>query len=284
MRVVYVDVLFMSNLAVNYLLLVLTARVSGVYTSRLRLLCGGALGAVFAVFLFFPELPPAAALAARMLLCAAIVLVAFNREPLRVVRRVCLIFLALSFALAGGMVALIALLGPGGLEARNGVPYFDLSLRMLLGATLGIYGLLGLIFGHGGMAVKRKTVEITLENAGRSVKLRGFTDTGNLLRDPIGGKRIIIIAPSLAVRLFPEAEPALLDAEADPAQLFTQLGTAAPGRFRLMPCKTAGGSGLMVAGKIDRIILDGKPCHGYLVGIAAHELETAGGCRAIIGA
>ena len=283
MRVVYVDVLFMSNLAVNYLLLLLTARVSGVYTSRLRLLAGGALGAVFAVFLFFPELHPVVAVAARCLLCAAIVLVAFNREPLRVVRRVCLIFLALSFALAGGMVALITLLGTTGLEARNGVPYFDLSLRMLLGASLGIYGLLGLIFGHGGMSAKSKSTEITLKNGENAVKLNGFTDTGNLLRDPIGGRRVIVVSPEIAAQLFPEAEGALSSYDADPAQLFSQLSAMRPGRFRLMPCKTAAGTGLMVAGKIDTIILDNKPAHGYLIGIAAHPLNTANGCRAIVG-
>ena len=44
MQVIYVDVLFGLNLVVNYLLLFLTSRFSGVYVRRLRLLGGAALG------------------------------------------------------------------------------------------------------------------------------------------------------------------------------------------------------------------------------------------------
>ena len=51
MRVVYVDTLFFLNLAVDYLLLLLTARLSGVYRSRRRLALGAAVGALRAVAL-----------------------------------------------------------------------------------------------------------------------------------------------------------------------------------------------------------------------------------------
>ena len=57
MQVIYIDVLFALNLVVNYLLLFLTARFSGLYVGRLRLLGGAALGALFSVLMFFPDLP-----------------------------------------------------------------------------------------------------------------------------------------------------------------------------------------------------------------------------------
>ena len=56
MRVVYVDELFAVNLLLDYLLLVLTARLSGVFAPRLRLLLAAALGALLAVLLYFPQL------------------------------------------------------------------------------------------------------------------------------------------------------------------------------------------------------------------------------------
>ena len=49
MRVVYLDTLFFLNLLVDYLLLLLTARLAGVYRNRKWLAFGAAVGAVFAM-------------------------------------------------------------------------------------------------------------------------------------------------------------------------------------------------------------------------------------------
>ena len=74
MRVVYVDTLFFLNLLVDYLLLLLTARLAGVYRNRKWLAFGAAVGAVFAVLLYFPPIPVLPGLLLRGAVCAATVL------------------------------------------------------------------------------------------------------------------------------------------------------------------------------------------------------------------
>ena len=52
--VIYLDVLAAVNLAMDYLLLLATARIAGVFVPRLRLLAGAAAGAAYAVCAVLP--------------------------------------------------------------------------------------------------------------------------------------------------------------------------------------------------------------------------------------
>lgn len=52
--VIYLDVLAAVNLAMDYLLLLATARIAGVFVPRMRLLIGAAVGAAYAVCAVLP--------------------------------------------------------------------------------------------------------------------------------------------------------------------------------------------------------------------------------------
>ena len=56
MTVIYVDTLFLLNAAVDYLLLLASARLAGEPLARLRFLLGAALGGLYAVAIFLPGL------------------------------------------------------------------------------------------------------------------------------------------------------------------------------------------------------------------------------------
>lgn len=286
MRVVYVDVLFMTNLAINYLLLVLTASISGVYTGRLRMLGGAALGALFAVCLYFPQISAPLSLLFKVLLCLSISVVSFNKCRPKALLRISLIFLAVSFAFAGGIMALSLVSGSGALTVSNGVPYIGITLKFLLVATIIVYCLLGLVFRPGMAAITRKNAEIEVFYAGSTAKLRGFTDSGNLARDPITGKRIIILSQSAARQLLGRDESDLISRmnQENILETYTKLTEIKAGSFRLVPFKTvASRGGMVIALKPDKICVDGKPEPGFLIGIIPSELPIADGSQAIIG-
>ena len=102
MTVIYLDSLFLLNFILDYLLLLATAKAADRPFSRLRLALGALFGAGYAAscfFLAFLTLP-------LIKLCAALamVLIAFGGEQRLL--RLCLIFLALSCALGGGILAI----------------------------------------------------------------------------------------------------------------------------------------------------------------------------------
>lgn len=287
MQVIYIDVLFALNLVVNYLLLFLTARFSGLYVGRLRLLGGAALGALFSVLMFFPDLPLLPSAFFKCLLCAAVTAVTFGKKSEGHLLRLCFIFCSVSFALAGIVLALSLLTGGGGSVAlRNGVPYFNVSLKLLLLSAAVAYGVLGAVFGGGGLRIARRTAEVEIFLQGRSMRLRALVDSGNLLRDPMTGKRVLVTGGSVLAPLFSDAAGGVLArcGELGAAESFEKLSALYPGIFSLIPYRDASSEfGLIVALRPDRVLVDGKEQDDLLVGAAGQGVETPDGCMAVLG-
>ena len=146
MTVVYLDLVFLLNGVVDYLLLLSAGRLAGECLHRGRLALGAVLGGLYAGAVFLPGmgflvLPPCKIGAAvLMLLCAY----GGSRHLLRV----SLVFFAVSAAFGGGVFAL-SLLGGRGIAVQNGVFYSALDLRLILLSAAVCYGVLRLAFGRG---------------------------------------------------------------------------------------------------------------------------------------
>lgn len=287
MQVIYVDVLFALNVVVNYLLLFLTARFSGVYVRRLRLLGGAAVGAVFAVLLFFPDLPLVPSALFKCALCAAVTVVTFGKKCEGRLLRLCFVFCSVSFALAGIVLALSILTGGESMVAlRNGVPYFNVSLRLLVLSSVVAYGVLGVVFGGGGLRMTRRTADVEISLRGKQLRLRALIDSGNLLRDPMTGKRVLVTGGAQLAPLFAEPGSSIIGrcGSLGADQCFEQLSGMYPGVFSLVPYRdTSNGFGLILALRADSITIDGKVQDDLLVGAAGQNVETPDGCMAVLG-
>lgn len=111
MTVVYIDVLFLLNLTVDYLLLLASARITGEVISRIRLALGALLGAAYAAILFLPGCQWLAHPLCKICSAVLMVLIGFGRSPRLL--RLLLVFFGASAAL-GGVVLALQLLGAGG--------------------------------------------------------------------------------------------------------------------------------------------------------------------------
>ena len=101
MEVVYIDVLAAINFAVDFLLLLATARLAGAYARRARLLAGAAAGAAYAVLTAFPIpgvllWPPV-----RLAVGLGMVRLAFGPQGRTALGKRFLLFLLVSFGFAG---------------------------------------------------------------------------------------------------------------------------------------------------------------------------------------
>ena len=148
MTVIYVDTLFLLNAMVDYLLLLAAARLAGEPLARLRFLLGALFGGGYAVAIFLPGLAflrhPLCRVAA-----AVLMLLAAYGGSRRLVRQG-VIFLALSCAFAGGVLA-VGLIGGQGLTlGRSGVIYSPLDLKLVLLSAAGCYGALTMAFSRVG--------------------------------------------------------------------------------------------------------------------------------------
>ena len=184
MTVIYVDTLFLLNAVVDYLLLLAAARLAGEPLRRLRFALGAGLGGLYAVAIFLPGLeflshPLCRAASALLMMVAAY---GGSRRLLRQG----LLFVALTCAFGGGVVA-IGLLGGTGLALGNGVFYSALDLKVVLLSAAVCYAVLTLFFQRLGRhsAASGELVSARVELGEKSISFTALVDTGNTLTDPV---------------------------------------------------------------------------------------------------
>lgn len=279
MVVVYLDVLFLLNLFMNYIILLMTARFSGIYARRRRLLVGALVGAVFSVVMFFPALHAAVALLFKVLLCVAVVVTAFGIRSWRETLRLCAAFLGITGAFAGLVYAI-----NGAQALQNGSFYIDVSLKTLLLASGVAYLALSLIFGKGSMEIRRLTREVELKAEGNSVTIRALADSGNLLREPISGKKVLLVGAETLAPVLDRETWRILCETRDPVERFSRLSAQHGTGFGMIPYRTCGEEGGMVVSlRHIAITVDQTRAEDYVVGVLPSEVETPDGCHAIIG-
>lgn len=284
MTVIYVDTLFLLNAVVDYLLLLAAARLAGEPLTRLRFLLGALLGGGYAVAIFLPGLA-----FLRHPLCwgaaAVLMLLAAYGGSRRLVRQG-VIFLALSCAFAGGVLA-VGLMGGQGLTlGRSGVIYSPLDLKLVLLSAAGCYGALTVVFSRVGRhtAASGELLPVRLTLGERTAELVALVDTGNTLTDPASGRPVMVAEGARLAAIFPQDNrPEREDLE-DPPSGLVRLGRGAwRGRFSLLPYRSVGVSrGLLLAVRVDGIELAGRELGPLLVALSPTPVSDGGGYGALV--
>lgn len=188
--VIYVDVLFFTNLIMDTLLLATTALIAGRQPRPWRLLGSAAVGALLGCLLFFAILSPLILLLLKFAVPALLILLAFPFERLSSYGRTTLIYFSANLLFGGGMYAFYAFTDAGShMHTANGVYYMDLPLWLLLLLSFGFYGLTRGFF-HLLDRRKEKSFLHTLSVDGTD--LLALLDTGNSLYDPISLLPVIL--------------------------------------------------------------------------------------------
>ena len=279
---VYVDLYFLINTCMNLLCIMITASLLHRSVSRLRALLSSAFGAAYAVIALLFSLGGVLGTVLDFAVAFVMCLLTFAQKPLRLLGIVkCTAVQMLTSMLLGGiMTALYTLLNR-----------LDLPFEALKGDNISVWSfailsaVAGIATAHGGrfFGISKKTRSVTIHaTIGRkTVTLHALVDSGNLLRDPISGRYVIVANKSVLSHIVPkETMEALVSPFASDASHLTFEGI----HIRLIPTKTACGQALLPAFLPDRLtVTEGKETYAADYLIAAADLgESAHGFDAII--
>ncbi len=282
MQTVYIDSLFILNLIVNYIMLLVTAKICATPIKRLRLLAAAAAGAAYAVATVIPAaaflINPFVKIAFGILMALA----AFGSQ-IRLVRTI-LVFFAVSAAF-GGVVMAASLLGGGSLSSGL---FTSASLRMLILSFAVGYVILLLVFKRAARHKGGVIVPVTVRHSGREVLVRALKDTGNALADPFSGRPVMVGGVGDLKPLF---EPGVASAlsglgRKGAVRVMEELSEAERMiRFQLIPYSAVGISGgMLLAFKPDEILVDGRRESGMLLALSPNSVSESGTYSALIGA
>lgn len=237
-QTVYADVLFLINFSMDFLVFYICARLSA---KRLHVLRSGAaavLGGFYGIIsLFIPNigiLPLACDIAAMLAICA----IAFyeKKDRMRDYLARCLLYAGVSAVLGGTMTAVYSMLNRSGLAAIDGESGDDISIWLfaLIASAGGAAAFVGGRRVRRLSAAKQGMVEITFEN--KTVRLRGMTDTGNMLTDPLSGRAVAICELDAVKEILPAELIAYLGSA---ATLSASISAERASRLRFIPAKGA---------------------------------------------
>lgn len=282
MTVVYLDRVVLLNLAVDYLLLLATARLAGLPLRRGRLALAAALGALYAAAVFLPGCRMLAHPTCRLAAGVAVCRLAWRRE-LRPWRLTALFFL-LSGALAGLLLAAgLAAGSPGAILSR--VYYADISWPVLLGSAIGFGLLLHLVFRQGARHEGGELMDVTVSLQGRRLRLRALHDTGNTLRDPVSGQPVLVLEQGALGELWPPQAAEIIAMDLPPEEKMARLHRLDSGcRWSLLPfCAVGTAAGLLLAVRSDYVKVGGITYPRVLLALTPGPVSDGGGYQALWG-
>lgn len=241
---VYLDLVVLLNFLVDFLLLLGTNRLGGYPEGTVR--CAGAagLGGVYSGACLLPGFGFLGNWLWRCVMLGVMAVTAFgwNRSTVR----------------RGGVFVLLSM-ALGGIAISFGRGEF----LPLLAAAAGCWGLCRVAFG--GQVGGKTYVPVTVCYGGRKADFLALKDTGNTLRDPVSGERVLVIAGEVACNLTG------LTREQLGMPLETLEKRPMPG-LRLIPYRAVGERGGMMLGMRMEDVIIGQEKRSAVVAFAAEGL------------
>ncbi len=276
-QVVYIDVLLLTNLIVCYLILLASAAALKTKVKRLRLLAGALAGSVYSLSIFLPELSVAVTVPLRIAVLVVVTLIVFGYGGIRRFLRCFAVFIGINLLFAGLMLAIWLVFKPNNMIFSGGAVYFDISFTVLTVTAVICYCtvfLFSKLAGRKSPDNKRYIVELSC--MGKRVICDALLDDGNLLTDSFTGKPVVVVYEQAVKRLLPGECRAYL--EGDFTTDVSGISSEMLRRFRLIPCDTVTGSGLMPAFTIDTLTVaagrEKRVFSNVLIGITRCEMSN----------
>lgn len=255
---VYVDVLLVLNLYINYFLIRAATTLMRRTCSRKRSVLSALVGALGSLVILLPELPFFAVVLIKIALGALIVFVTFGKQKPSDFAVCALFFLVVNFTFAGIMIALWTFAAPFGMVWSNGTAYFNIPLSAIISFTAAAYCAVRLVRF---LADKRlrcdKICAVNISSDTCEVTLRGLCDTGDQLCDLFSGKPVIVCC-------FDKVAPVV------PDDILDYFSGKYPETLRIIPCRTIGSETLVPIFKA-KVTIDGRSADGF-VGVTKRTL------------
>ena len=242
-QVVYVDILLLLNLFVNYFLLRSMCAMMHASPYRIRIFISSSIGAVYSLIIFLPDFGILFSIILRLVCSAVMVLIATNPKTLKMFLRAFGCFFMSNFAFAGIMLGIWLAFKPDGMIYKNGAVYFDIDAFLLTVSAVVCYIIILVISCFSRRkAPDSHIVNIKILHNGYTVEGPALFDTGNTLCEPFSSFPAIVCEYGFVEKLLDyEIKKLILN---NPTEM-TQSNKL--NEIRFISFKSVGGEGLLPA-------------------------------------
>lgn len=198
MTVIYVDVLFIVNFFITFLLLLITEKLAKREDKLIRKILSSLAGGAYSLVILADELDFLVSLLGKLAAACIIILIAFKPISVKIFVKETLLFFFVNFVFVGIISGLWMIFKPQGVAVNNATVYFDVSAKALLASALIAYIITAAALKiYNNKLSKRELYRIKIYVNGACVKLFAFADNGNNLKEPFSDYPVVVVDEEL---------------------------------------------------------------------------------------
>lgn len=222
---IYIDIVLIENLIMNYIILFTTAVVLKIKVNHIRLILASLLGAGYSIIAYMGIIKVYSSIILKIILSVLIIYIAFNPQNIKKMCKDLLLFYLVSFVFGGAAFALIYIIKPQNILMKNGLFLGTYPLKtVMLGAVVAfciIIGAFAIIKNK--ISKKDMFCEIEILINQKKIKTKAMLDTGNMLKEPITNVPVIVVEHILLYSCMPK-------------EILNNLKEIMGGDFKNIPC------------------------------------------------
>ncbi len=203
---IYIDVVLIENLIMNYIILLATGIIIKTKIKHLRLILGSLIGAIYTIITYIITIKIYSNFFLKILLSIIIIYVAFNPQNIKNMWKQLIVFYLTSFVFGGAAFALIYVVKPQDILMRNGLFLGTYPLKTVILSAIIAFIIIIVTFKIVKSKISKKDMykDVRILFEGKQIKLKAMLDTGNLLKEPITGKPVIVVEHTCLYDVLPK--------------------------------------------------------------------------------
>lgn len=288
---IYIDVVFIENLIMNYIILIANTLVLKLKINNLRLILGSMVGAFYTVIAYMIPSQMFSNFFLKLILSIIIVYIAFNPHNIKTIIKQLLLFYLISFVFGGAAIAFIYFVKPQNILIKDGMVLGTCTLKSIVVSAIIALTITIVTF----KAVKSKFskkdmfVEIEIALYEKNIKINAMVDSGNMLKEPITGKAVIVVEHTCFYDILPKEILNNLEKilGGDLENISEEVKNTYIKKLKFIPFSSLGKQNGMILGISPQFVKicgeEEKEIKDIIVGIYNKSLTKDGSYRALIG-
>ena len=192
---IYLDIVLLENIVLNYIILLSTAIISKSKMMTSKILLSSSIGGIYAILNYIIKNDFFINIILKIMISIIMVLVAFNEFEVKKVFKQLIFFYLTSFTFGGIAFMLLYFIRPQNIVINQGyfVGIYPLKIAVLSGGIGFVIITIVAQYVRNKITEKSMIFELEIFFDGKMTKIKSMLDTGNLLKEPISKADVIIV-------------------------------------------------------------------------------------------
>ncbi len=289
---IYIDIILIENLIMNYIILYATAIISKNKVYHLRKILASLIGAIYVIIQYISKLNIYSNIIIKIILSIIIVIVAFKPQNFKSMFKQLILFYVTTFTFGGVATYLIYVIKPTNIIIKNGMYVGTYILKVIfIGAIIGsIILIIAFKMTKNKITKKDMICQIKIKLNKKEKTINAMVDTGNMLKEPITGNPVVVVEKSVLYDLMPK--DILNNIESilggDFEKISENIKKEYIPKLKIIPFSSLGKqNGMMIGIKPEKIIIINEQMEeereDAIIGIYSKSLTKRGEYNALIG-